>query len=161
MIATPKLVFQPILPELILAGVAMVGLLYEAIAKRSDRAVHLWISLAGLLAAAAASVVMWNWTGDATVMGGMVSADRFAVAGTVILLAVAAMGLLYGAHYFGRSGDEPRGEFYPLVLFATAGMVLIVAAANLIVTFLALEVLRFSLYVLDRVTGRRGSTRQP
>ena len=157
MIPTPKLVFQPILPELILAGVAMIGLLYEAIAKRSDRAVHLWISLAGLLAAAAASVLMWSWTGDATVMGGMVSADRFAVAGTLILLAVAAMGLLYGAHYFGRSGDEPRGEFYPLVLFATAGMVLIVAAANLIVTFLALELLSLSLYILTGITGRRGS----
>ncbi len=30
-IPTPELVFQPVLPELILAGVAMVGLLYEAI----------------------------------------------------------------------------------------------------------------------------------
>jgi NADH-quinone oxidoreductase subunit N len=156
-IPTPKLVFQPVLPELILAGVAMVGLLYEALSRRSDRSVHLFIGLAGLLAAAAASVVLWSWTGDAVVMGGMVNADRFAVAGRVILLVIAAMGLVYGAHYFGRSGDEPRGEFYPLVLFATAGMTLIVAAANLIVVFLALELLSLSLYILTGITGRRGS----
>ena len=31
---TPKLVFAPILPELVLCGVAIVGLLYEAIARR-------------------------------------------------------------------------------------------------------------------------------
>jgi NADH-quinone oxidoreductase subunit N len=156
-IPTPKLVFQPVLPEMILAGTAMVGLLYEAIARRSDRAVHLSIALAGLFAAAATSVLLWSWTGDSAVMAGMVSADRFAVVGRVILLAIAAVSLLYGAHYFARSGDQPRGEFYPLILFATAGMTLIVAAANLIVTFLALELLSLSLYILTGITGRRGS----
>ena len=157
MIPTPKLVFQPVLPEMILAGTAMVGLLYEAIARRSDRAVHLSIALAGLFAAAATSVLLWSWTGDSAVMAGMVSADRFAVVGRIILIAIAAVALLYGAHYFARSGDEGRGEFYPLILFATAGMTLIVAAANLIVTFLALELLSLSLYILTGITGRRGS----
>ena len=42
----------------------------------------------------------------------MVSADRFAVVGTLILLAIAAMGLIYGAHYFGRLGPN---------LYAAAG----------------------------------------
>ena len=67
------------------------------------------------------------------------------------------MGLLYGTHYFARSGDAFRGEFYPLVLFATAGMTLIAAAADLIVVFLALEILSLSLYVLTGITGRRNS----
>jgi NADH-quinone oxidoreductase subunit N len=156
-IPTPTLVFQPILPELIVAGVAMIGLLYEAIATRADRTVHLSIALAGLLAAAAASVTLWNWTGDTAVMGGMVSVDRFAVVGRVILLVVAAMGSIYGGHYLGRLDGDPHGEYYPLVLFATAGMTLIVAAANLIVVFLALELLSLSLYILTGLTGRRGS----
>jgi NADH-quinone oxidoreductase subunit N len=45
-----------------------------------------------------------------------------------------------------------------LVLFATAGMTLIAAAADLIVMFLALEILSLSLYVLTGITGsRRGN----
>jgi NADH-quinone oxidoreductase subunit N len=139
-IPTPHLVFGPVLPEIILAAVAMIGLLYEALARRSDRSVHLVIGLVGLGMAAIATLALWNWTGPAQVMGasatsGMISADRFAVLGRCVLIVIAAFGLLYGTHYFARSDDEPRGEFYPLVLFATAGMTMIVAAADLIVTF--------------------------
>ena len=39
------------------------------------------------------------------------------------------------------------------MLFATAGMTLIAAAADLIVVFLALEILSLSLYVLTGITG--------
>ena len=90
-------------------------------------------------------------------MGQMVSVDRFSVVSRLILLGIAATGLLLGTHYFARSGDAFRGEFYPLVLFATAGMTLITAAADLIVVFLALEILSLSLYVLTGITGRRAS----
>ena len=87
----------------------------------------------------------------------MVAADRFAVVFRLVLLSIAAIGLLLGTHYFARSGDELRGEFYPLVLFATAGMTLIAAAADLIVVFLALEILSLSLYVLTGFSGRPAS----
>ena len=87
-------------------------------------------------------------------MGGMINADRFAVMGYLVLLAIAAMALVLGAHYFSRPQVEPRGEFAPLVLFATTGMLLIVGAADLIVVFLALEIFSLSLYVLTGITGR-------
>ena len=48
MIETPTLVFPPIVPELFLVGFAIAGLLYEAVARRSDRMVHLLIAMAGL-----------------------------------------------------------------------------------------------------------------
>jgi NADH-quinone oxidoreductase subunit N len=156
-LATPKLVFRPILPELILAAAAMIGLLYEALVRRPDRAVHLAIGLGGIAASAAASLVLWDWTKDITVMGGMMNTDRFAVIGYLVLLAIAAMALLLGTHYFGRGGVEQKGEFTPLVLFATTGMMLIVGAADLIVVFLALEIFSLSLYVLTGITGMRGS----
>src|SRR5207245_6824766 len=44
---------------------------------------------------------------------------------------------------------------YPLLLFATAGMTLITAASDLIVVFLALEVLSLSLYLLTGFSFRR------
>ena len=154
---TPELVFEPLLPELALASFAIVGLLYEAFARRSDPLVHLVIGLVGIFLSAATAVWLWDWDGPPTVLGNMVAADRFAVLARLVLLVVAAFGLLLGHQYFRRSGDEPRGEFAPLLLFATSGMTLIVASADLIVTFLALEILSLSLYVLTGLTGRRAA----
>ena len=156
-LSTPKLAFEPILPELVLVGFAIAGLLYEALAKRAEPLVHLSIGLVGVALAAATSLSLWSWDGAATVLGGTVAADRFAVLARLLLLAVAALGLLLGYQYFARSGDEQKGEFTPLLLFATSGMTLIVAAADLIVTFLALEILSLSLYVLTGLTGRRAA----
>jgi NADH-quinone oxidoreductase subunit N len=154
---TPELAFEPILPELVLVAFAIAGLLYEALAKRSEPLVHLSIGLVGIALAGATSLALWSWDGAATVLGGTVAADRFAVLARLLLLVVAALGLLLGHRYFARSGDEQKGEFTPLLLFATSGMTLIVAAADLIVTFLALEILSLSLYVLTGLTGRRAA----
>jgi NADH-quinone oxidoreductase subunit N len=156
MIQTPRFVYEPVLPEMILAGMAIVGLLYEAIARRPDRRVHLLLGLLGVSAAAATSVRLWAWSGDRTVMGGMIVVDDFGVVGRLILVSVAALGLLLGYHYFSRERwAQAPGEFAPLVLFATAGMTLIVVSADLIMVFLALEVLSLSLYVLTGITGTR------
>ena len=46
----------------------------------------------------------------------------------------------------------PRGEYYALLLFAIAGMMLMATASDLLVIFLALEVLSLAVYVL---TGLR------
>ncbi len=154
---TPELVFEPLLPELVLVAFAIAGLLYEALAKRSGSLEHLSIGLVGVAFAAATSLWLWDWDGPATVLGGTIAADRFAVLARLLLLAVAALGLLLGHQYFARSGDEFRGEFAPLLLFATSGMTMIVASADLIVTFLALEILSLSLYVLTGLTGRRAA----
>jgi NADH-quinone oxidoreductase subunit N len=156
-IPTPELVFEPLLPELALAVFAMAGLLYEAFAKRSEPLVHLSIGLLGVLLAGATTLWLWGWDGPATVLGNAITADRFAVLTRLLLLVVAALGLLLGHQYFARSGDEQRGEFVPLILFATSGMTLIVASADLIVTFLALEILSLALYVLTGLTGRRAA----
>ena len=157
-LSTPKLVFEPVLPELVLVAFAIAGLLYEALAKRAEPLVHLSIGLIGVALAAATSLSLWSWDGAVTVLGGTVAADRFAVLARLLLLAIAALGLILGYQYFVRSGDEQKGEFTPLLLFATSGMTLIVAAADLIVTFLALEILSLSLYVLTGLTGRRAAT---
>jgi NADH-quinone oxidoreductase subunit N len=154
-IATPHLVFKPLLPELILCGAAILGMLYEAFSRRSHREVHLAIALVGVLGAGIAAVQLWDWGGEALVMGDAVAVDRFGVLAAVILCIVAAFGCIYYAHEAGRNPEAFRGEFFPLVLFATAGMVLIAAANDLIVVFLALEILSLSLYVLTGLGGRR------
>jgi len=157
-IPTPALVLQPILAELILCGAAIVGMMYEAFARRSDRTIHLGIALVGLAGAAAATFQLWNWTGAAYVLGDTVAADKFSALAAFVLLGAAAFGCLYYAHYAERDEVAYRGEFFPLVLFATAGMILLAAANDLIVVFLALELLSLALYVLTGITGARRST---
>src|SRR5262249_48715059 len=45
----------------------------------------------------------------------------------------------------------PRGEYYALMLFAVAGMMLMATATDLLVIFLALEVLSLAVYVLTGI----------
>jgi NADH-quinone oxidoreductase subunit N len=156
-IPTPVLVFQPVVPELLLCFAAIVGMLYEAFARRSNPRVHLVFALVGLAGAGVAAIRLWNWTGDATVLGDAVAVDRFSVLATVVLVIAAAFGCVHYTHEVGRGRLPWRGEFYPLVLFATAGMILIVAANDLIVVFIALEILSLALYVLTGIGGRRSS----
>jgi len=156
-IPTPALVFQPIVPQIVLCIAAIVGLLYEAFAPRTSRTVHLVFAVTGLAGAGVAAIRLWSWEGAATVLGDAVAADRFTVVATVILVVAAAFGCLHYTHEAGRRRLPWRGEFYPLVLFATAGMILIVAANDLIVVFLALEILSLALYVLTGLGGRRSS----
>jgi NADH-quinone oxidoreductase subunit N len=157
-IQTPDLDFWPLLPELTLCAGGIVGMLYEAFVARSDRRVHLAVVVVALLGAAAAAVLLWDWTGEATVLAGTIAVDRFSVVARLLLLSAALVGALFGTHYFARDPGAYRGEFYPLLLFATTGMTLITAAADLIVVFLALEILSLSLYVLTGMTGRPRAT---
>ena len=65
--------------------------------------------------------------------------------------------------YVKRMGLE-RGEYYTLLLFSISGMMLMAQAADLIIVFLALELLSIPLYVLAAFArpeaGIRGSRAQ-
>ncbi|MDP9342918.1 MAG: NADH-quinone oxidoreductase subunit NuoN [Actinomycetota bacterium] len=152
----PPLSFGPVAPELVLVGMGLTLLLVDALFPRIRHGALVLATLAGLAGAAAVAAWLWNWHGPLTVLGDMVAADRFAVFARMVVLAVAAVGVLLGHHYFERTG-EARGEFYPLLLLCTSGMTLIVAASNLIMVFLALEILSLSLYVLTGFSLRLAS----
>jgi NADH-quinone oxidoreductase subunit N len=156
-IPTPDLDFLPIGPEIALAGGAMVLMLVEAGFRRVRAEVMLLLTLAVLAAAATFSLILWRWEGQPTVLQGMVAADRFSVLIRLVLVATAAVGAVYGYHQYDRAGER-RLEFFPLLLLATSGMTLIAAASNLIVTFLALEILSLSLYVMAGLSWRATAT---
>src|SRR5438552_704754 len=101
----PPLNFGPVAPELVLVGVGLLLLLVEAISKRVTHAMLAAGALVGLAGAAVASILLWNWHGPATVLGGMVAADRFSVFARVIVLGVGAVGVAFGYHYFERVGE--------------------------------------------------------
>src|SRR5919197_2662937 len=150
----PPLQFKPIAPELVLIGAGLFIMLFDAMSPARQHASLAMLSLAGVATAAAFSVSLWRWSGPAAVLGGMVAADKFAVFLRLVLLAIAALAVVLSYHYLERA-DEVRGEYYPLLLFATAGMTLIVSAADLIIVFLALEILSLSLYLMTGFSFRR------
>ena len=54
----------------------------------------------------------------------------------------------------------PAGEYYSLLMFSLGGMMLMAVAADLLVVFLALEILSLALYVLTSI-GRASDPAGP
>lgn len=152
----PALTFGPLAPELILVAFGMFVMIFEAVNKKVRPLTLAVISGVGVIGAAVADVMLWNWHGAPTVLGEMIYADRFSVIARLIILAISFVAVIYATHYFQLSG-EVRGEIYPLLLFATAGMTLMTASADLIMVFLALEIFSLSLYVMTGFSFRIAS----
>ena len=78
---------------------------------------------------------------------GMVVLDGFSTFVNALLLVSGLLGIALAYGYVKRMGIE-RGEYYALMLFSITGMMLMTQASDLIIVFLALELLSIPLYVL-------------
>jgi NADH-quinone oxidoreductase subunit N len=106
-----------------------------------------WLSIVGIVAAALATV--WLWVGGARPDGipTMVYLDAYRYAAELLVLFVAGTTCLLSIRFLGRQ-RLLAPEYYPLVLFATIGMQLMVSASDLVLLFLGLEVMSVAVYVL-------------
>src|SRR4030065_742597 len=82
-----------------------------------------------------------------TAFGGMITLDGFAVFLNILFLGSGLAAIALAFDYLKRRGIE-RGEYYILLMFSISGMLLMAQASDLIVIFLALELLSIPLYVL-------------
>ena len=82
-----------------------------------------------------------------TAFGGMVVVDGFASFLFVLILSSGLAGIAVAFDYLKRMGID-RGEYYVLLLFSISGVMLMATASDLIIVFLALELLSIPLYVL-------------
>ena len=157
---TPEISWLAILPELALALGAAAVLLVEV--QWKPRAQVLGVVVAGTLTVALAfTVVQWVRAqdaltgtvelGDLLAFSGMILMDGFAVFGRFALLVTTAIGLAAGWRLIEGLGRR-RAEAIALVLLATAGFSIMVAANNLVMVFLGLEVGSIALYVLAGMT---------
>ncbi len=80
--------------------------------------------------------------------GGMYIADSFSDVVNVTALITAMLGVMVAYNYLERIGRQ-RGEYYYLLLFTTTGVMFMGAAGNLVVVFVALELLSIPLYILS------------
>jgi NADH-quinone oxidoreductase subunit N len=150
----PEVDWRAIAPELALAVAGVVLLLVVAFWPRARRGVLAGLTLAGL--AAAAALTVWNWDLERVAFEGAVSLDGITRYARAILLAVGVLATLMIAQGDTREdqADDSPPEVFPLLLFALLGMVLLAAASDLLVVFIALEILSLSLYVLAGQTRR-------
>ncbi|GGZ58535.1 NADH-quinone oxidoreductase subunit N [Lysobacter xinjiangensis] len=136
---------MPLLPELVLIGAAFFLLMLDLFLDESRRIVtHALAVVAmvvtGLLIAAGVG-------GQGTVLGGMFIRDTAADVLKVAVLGTSALSMLY-LWPFLRARDLYRGEIAVLVMFATAGMMLLVSAGSLVMIYLGLELLALCSYAL-------------
>ncbi len=104
-----------------------------------------WFALLGLVSTGI--VVAYTTGAEPVAMNGMVKADGFAYMLYWIFLLVSSLTVLLSISYIKKNNID-RGEFFSLILFATIGMMGMAMANDMIVVFVALEVLSIPLYVL-------------
>jgi NADH-quinone oxidoreductase subunit N len=134
-----------ILPLVIVVAWATVLLVVDLFIPRERKGLTALLAGLGLLTALVITVLRLNQTTSA--FSGMVVVDGFASFLTVLFLVSGLLAIVLSYNYLKRMSLE-RGEYYILLMFSISGMMLMAAAADLIVVFLALELLSIPLYVL-------------
>ncbi|MFM8998531.1 MAG: NADH-quinone oxidoreductase subunit N [Actinomycetota bacterium] len=152
---TPSIALGPIAPELVLLAFAIGVLIAGVLPRRPSSGALVGAAGVGLALAAGVAVLRWDGADGGAVLAGAVASDRFGIVVRLVVLAAAGLGLAFAHH---QEGERLRPEFGALVLFATFGMTLIGSATDLIVVFLALEILSLALYVLTGLGARLGAS---
>jgi NADH-quinone oxidoreductase subunit N len=142
---SPIVTYLPALPEICLVVGAMALLMLGAF--RGNRAADLisWLSIALLLFAATLVVVM-PATGKVAFDGAFIM-DSFAQFMKVLTLLGSAI-VIFMSFEFMRDARLHKFEYPILIVLATAGMLMMISANDLIALYLGLELQSLALYVI-------------
>jgi len=141
-----------LMPYLVVAGGGLLVMLVDA-AFRTLKKGHLAF-LTQIVFVVAAIVLLVGKAATGPFLGGMLVAEWYTKFFDLIFLACGLVTVIYASAVYDRDGDY-RPEFYPLIVFAVLGMMVLAAANDLLAVFLGLETMSLSVYVL--VSGRRGA----
>jgi NADH-quinone oxidoreductase subunit N len=137
--------FIAALPLIILAGSGLVILLWDAFEKTPSRTP---LFLTVIAAIAAAMCAFMNMTDTSSLaFNGLFFNNGYSNFFTIIFCAATILTALLAERYL-HEEEVLVGEFCALLLFAATGMVMLASGANLIITFLGLETMSISFYVL-------------
>ncbi|HEX6269555.1 MAG TPA: NADH-quinone oxidoreductase subunit N [Anaerolineales bacterium] len=137
--------FYTILPLILLGIWTCVLLLVDLFIPKEGKGMTALLAALGL--ALTLGFTLSQVGRESTGFNGMVVLDGFSVFVNALLLVSGLLGVALAYGYVKRVGIE-RGEYYTFLLFSITGMMLMAQAADLIVVFLALELLSIPLYVL-------------
>jgi len=142
---TPSL--NAIVPMACVTAAGIAAMVAESFRDPGERMPIAGLGVVGLIGAAVATLLLWNH--NATSFG-LVAADNFGLFVTGTLIVIGLLTLAISGPTIERE-RLPGGEYYALMLFATAGMMLMATATDLLVIFLALEVMSLAVYVLTGI----------
>lgn len=141
--------FTILLPELIISVAAVVVMLLDTFVKPTQRWATGTAALVSLLGAMAACL----WLGSnmaqlpSKAYHGMLVLDNLRLMFSLVILFVSAITVLLSMVWV-KNENLPAGEFHSLLLFATAGMLLMASAGDLVMIFLGLEIMSIATYVM-------------
>ena len=140
-----------LLPEIVLAGVALVLILTA----RHVRSVR---SAAACVVSAAIVAVFSGWAfsldGVTTGFGGTIASDGYAQFFNVLFAATLSLVALISVKHL-EAERVPAAEYYALILLASVGMMLAASATDLVILYLGLELMTLCSYVLVGITRDR------
>lgn len=143
--------FFNLMPIFTLAFGALFALLVGTTKEKGH--MHAFITAFAFILSAAFQAYFTLFNPDVTLLGGTLTFTPFTktVSLMVMIFALVGVTLTYGQ-------DKKEGllsEIYALMMFSTAGMVLMVSTTHLLFMFIALEIMSLAVYVM--VAMRRGS----
>ncbi len=142
-----------VLPFLIVTVGGVALLLIDLALPTEQKSVTAWLSVGTLVVAGLAALLL---TGIApfSAFQDMVRADGYAFFLDALLAAIGVLAVLMALRYNEARGIM-RGEFYALMLFSIGGMMLMGHATNLLMVFVAVELLSIPLYILCGIARPR------
>ncbi|MEQ1727601.1 MAG: NADH-quinone oxidoreductase subunit N, partial [Vicinamibacterales bacterium] len=136
-----------LVPLMCVVAAAIAAMVAEAFRTPGERMPIAPLGIIGLIGAGASTLLLWNHRAESF---GVVVADNYGLFITWTLVIVGILSIALSIPTVEREG-LPAGEYYALMLFSLAGMILMAMATDLLVIFLALEVLSLAIYVLTGI----------
>jgi len=125
-------------------------MLIDVMAQRDQKPGYLgYVGAAGLGIAGALAAVLWRDGATLTTpfLKGVFTFGPYSLFFGLVVLMMGVASLLIAPDYLNQQ-DADQGEFYVLIAFSASGMLVFVAATDLIATFLGLETMSLSIYAL-------------
>ena len=135
----------PLLPELVVVGSAFFLLILDLFLKPGQRWITHALAIAALLVAGC--MLLAGTGGHGTVLGGMFVRDAGADLLKLVACGLSAASLGYAWSFLRERALYP-GEVPVLVLFAVAGMMMLISAGNLVTVYVGLEMMALCTYAL-------------
>lgn len=143
---------QHFLPEIVLSLGILLVLIVDMATGGRRRAVNTTVTFLVLVAAFAAGLLQVG-SQPAFLFMGMVTLDPFGIFYKLFFLAVGAVVVLI-AHPYRELTREFHGESYAMLLGVVLGMILLATASNMLMIYLALEMVSLPSYLLTGVLRR-------